>query len=217
MYKNAVIPARCASPGPESRSFNRSCNPDLNLDSRFTMRCPGMTKRGFTLIELLVVVLIIGILSAVALPQYEKAVEKSRVSTMYPLVKALAEAEQAYYMANGEYTCDLSQLDISLSFGEPLSEGAYTGQITGQKTEDWQLGCVSNGDWKSIRASRLRGKYRVTLQYSLNTALGSVKPGWYCVEGAGPQESPCQKLLGVPASSKVVSNWFGRWYKMDVQ
>lgn len=173
-------------------------------------------NKGFTLIELLVVVLIIGILSAVALPQYEKAVEKSRVSTMYPLVKALAEAEQAYYMANGEYTCDLSQLDVSLSFGKPFSEGYYTGRMEGQKNKEWKVGCVDDRKWKSIRAIRLGGRYPVWLQYSL-TPSGSTKPGWYCVEEAMLQESPCQKLLGVPASSKVESHWFGRWYKMDVQ
>lgn len=216
MCQKAVIPARCAPPAPESSLSNRSCNPYLNLDSRFTMRCPGMTKRGFTLIELLVVVLIIGILSAVALPQYEKAVEKNRVSTMYPLVKSLAEAEHAYYMANGEYTCDLSQLDVSLNFGEPFSTGYYTGRMEGQKNKEWQVGCVDNGKWKGIRAIRLGGRYPVWLQYSL-TPWGSAKEGWYCVEYAQRQESPCQKLLGVPASSKIISNWFGRWYKMDVQ
>ncbi|WP_458402076.1 type IV pilin protein [Candidatus Avelusimicrobium sp.] len=69
-------------------------------------------RTGFTLIELLVVVLIIGILSAVALPQYNRAVLKSRATQGFITLSALDKAQQEYKLATGEYTNDLDNLSI---------------------------------------------------------------------------------------------------------
>lgn len=75
-------------------------------------------------IELLVVVLIIGILASVAVPQYEKAVKKARLTKVIPLVKTLANAEEVFYMSNGYYTGNVSELDVDMPAGGTLAGGS---------------------------------------------------------------------------------------------
>lgn len=74
-------------------------------------------KQGFTLIELLVVVLIIGVLAAMALPQYRVAVGMSRASTMYAFMRGVDQAQQAFYMANNRHSTTFEALSVGIPSG----------------------------------------------------------------------------------------------------
>ncbi len=82
-------------------------------------------KKGFTLIELLVVVLIIGILSAIALPQYTKAVEKSRTGEALLTLKHAQQARYIEYLQNSSFdnASDVASDIMELNSGTWDSDG----------------------------------------------------------------------------------------------
>ena len=70
-------------------------------------------KKGFTLIELLVVVLIIGILAAMAMPQYFKAVERSRMTEADTLLGSIAQAQRRKFLQVNKFVTNYKALDVS--------------------------------------------------------------------------------------------------------
>ena len=89
-----------------------------------TLRGDGIGAQAFTLIELLVVVLIIGILAAIALPQYRVAVEKARMAEAMIIARSIKDSQDRYYLANNAYATNFEDLDIGLP-GTKTSERVW--------------------------------------------------------------------------------------------
>ena len=71
-------------------------------------------NKGFSLLELLVVILIIGVIAAIALPEYQKAVWKSRAANLYTQITPIGSAIQRYYMVHNAWANDFNDIDIDI-------------------------------------------------------------------------------------------------------
>ena len=117
-FKNKVSPRKVVIRGLRIFSYARKHLSDKKIGrcriAAFRHDRP-LCNAAFTLIELLVVVLIIGILAAVALPQYQKVVLKTRLMQYIQYVSAIQKSNMLYYMENGKYANDVRDLDIDIT------------------------------------------------------------------------------------------------------
>ena len=144
------------------------------------MKNQNKNRLGFTLIELLVVVLIIGILSAVALPQYTKSVMKARYGTLKDLTRGLADAEERYFMANNSYTGDIGELDIDLPAGFTLKTEDAPEDTKHQRylSQDGKVECSLNGNkvqgYAACKNTEHGLRYHIFLDSSENANKGKI-------------------------------------------
>ena len=165
-------------------------------------------KKAFTLIELLVVVLIIGILAAVALPQYQKAVYKSRAMEALLVVKALEDAEEVYYLANGEDTKDISELDVQVP-------EESTGSWGGAKIDNKYTYSCSRG---VECGAHINHSNMPDFQFNFKQRTDSNSGKFYCIAGeskADMVKSICQSLGGVVDESRTQSWAVGRYFILN--
>ncbi len=180
-------------------------------------------EQAFTLIELLVVVLIIGILAAVAVPQYQKAVWKSRAVQLFTLAKSLATAQESYHLANGTWANSFSELDLDFDSLSPVTtpviyvSTASSDAIKGNEWIELSLNNATNERISLSTAFFKAGPYKgAGFVFAQQDPDNKLAQKLYCVERTDyyKRESGdfCTKIYR--SNNLVSTKWLTRFYEL---
>lgn len=156
-------------------------------------------KKAFTLIELLVVVLIIGILAAIALPQYQVSVDKTRFTELIMVARSIKNSQELFYLTNGTYATKFSDIDIDMPSGGSLTADESEYQYpNGNKYRLLHNGVKAIG----YNYKTLYNNYEIYLDHTGDAAAGRA----FCFTGGGDNATTKRaKLLCLTMGGKLAN------------
>ena len=164
---------------------------------------------GFTLIELLVVVLIIGILAAMALPQYFKAVERSRMTEAVTLMDSVVKAQRRKFMQTNRYAEGFEGLDVSPKGATGMDYHTKGDPRTGRGGNGFRI----NLDWSGFTSGAVsafrefNGRLNdasLQYQYILRRSYQSDNVTCFGMNGAG--QELCADFCGIDTPTSYCCN-----------
>ena len=169
-----------------------------------------MKNKGFTLIEILVAVLIIGILAAVAVPQYQKAVMKSDLHIGVNLVESLYQAQQSYFLTHGAYATNIDELDINI----PKNASCQKTQNTSQSFYKCDFGTIGLFDkYSNIQFQTGKGLAYLHFLTDLGTKRKAGERWCFASPQKTAAQAVCQNIGGVYSDGTEGSSWIR--YKLN--
>ena len=160
-----------------------------------------MNKRGFTLIELLVVVLIIGILAAMAMPQYFKAVERSRMTEADTMLASIAQAQRRKFLQTNKFVTNFTALDVAPKGSTGSVYYTKGNPTTGANGNGFKvtLGNTTTFSGGEATAERVANGATTGLQYQYTLSRYYQNDNVLCTAGNDAGGELCADFCGVDA------------------